>query len=282
MARCASKGGKGVQRGRQGTNVSNSFQILPRVSQRKTQPDQNLTKAKQKPLREREVLTFATRSGRQDFAIVKEQNSENSAPIPTLRRETLYFAMRSSEQERASSSCNVRDHPCLSFDSDNILRSEKMSLMIELDRLKKRDIEIRSIVDLHFVDEIGFGDRLSDLLRREYRDRFGIVRLVHDKAATGLCGGHFITLIAEKLGTLTPKVCETLTKLSPLGFLDKVLFRSMKLLAPGPQRGTFVWIGDAASHEGPIGMATSPPQPTFPGQSSNPPPANQQSQQSGS
>ncbi|KAJ9538575.1 hypothetical protein OSB04_031308 [Centaurea solstitialis] len=354
--------------------------------------------------------------------------------------------------KRASSSRNVQDHPCLSFDSDNILRSEKMSLMIELDRLKKRDIEIGSIVDLHFVEEIGFGDRLSSLLRREYRDQFGVLRFVsndwekalkthepvyyelileflatfsfdveaydedrfdgpcirfcllgewygvtlprfgvllglftaaqsrseyfshyfltgtcepsvefsgadfwatigsgpylqsntkessivqpehrllhrmlvhsfayrkaikekvpeselwllsrlvdrnaitnlsfvmakmfqsagkvHDKAGTGLCGGHFITVIAEKLGTLTPEVCETLTKLSPMGFLDKVLFRSMKLLAPGPRRGTFVWIGDATSSERPIGMATSPSQPTFPGKSSNPPPTNQQS-----
>ncbi|KAJ9562339.1 hypothetical protein OSB04_007499 [Centaurea solstitialis] len=57
------------------------------------------------------------------------------------------------EFKRASSSRNVQDHPCLSFDSDNILRSEKMSLMIELDRLKKRDVEIGSIVDLHFVEE---------------------------------------------------------------------------------------------------------------------------------
>ncbi|KAJ9560980.1 hypothetical protein OSB04_006140 [Centaurea solstitialis] len=99
---------------------------------------------------------------------------------------------------------------------------------------------------------------------------------VHDKAGTGLCGGHFITVIAEKLGTLTPDVRGTLTKLSPMGFLDKVLFRSMKLLAPGPRRGTFVWIGDVTPNEEPVGMATSPPQPTFPGQSSNPPPANQQ------
>ncbi|KAJ9552607.1 hypothetical protein OSB04_016652 [Centaurea solstitialis] len=315
--------------------------------------------------------------------------------------------------ERASTSRNVQDHPCLSFDSDNILRSEKMSLMIELDRLKKRDVEIGSIVDLHFVEEIGFGDRLSSLLRgyfdvEAYEEdrfdgpcvrfrllgewygitlpRFGVLlgffttaqsrseyfshyfltgacepsaefvgadfwatigsgpylqsntkessitlpehrllhrmlvhsfayrkaikekvpegdllllsRLVnqnaitylsyvmakmfqsagkvHDKAGMGLCGGHFITVIAEKLGTLTPDVCETLTKLSPMGFLDKVLFRSMKLLAPGPRRGTFVWIGDATPNEGPIGMATSTPQPTFSGQSSNPPPANQQ------
>ncbi|KAJ9536179.1 hypothetical protein OSB04_un000639 [Centaurea solstitialis] len=328
--------------------------------------------------------------------------------------------------ERASSSRNVQDHPCLSFDSDNILRSEKMSLMIELDRLKKREVEIGSIVDLHFVEEIGFGDRLSSLLRREYRDHFGVLRFVsndwekalkthepiyyelvleflatfsfdveayeedrfdgpcirfrllgewygitlprfgvllgfftaaqsrseyfshyfltgacepsaefvsadfwetigsgpylqsntkessitlpehrllhrilvhsfayrkaikekvsegdlwllsrlvnrnaitnlsyvmakmfqsagkvHDRAGTGLCGGHFITVIAEKLGTLTPDVCETLTKLSPMGFLDKVLFRSMKADWHGYQQ-------------------------TFPGQSSNPPPANQQ------
>ncbi|KAJ9535255.1 hypothetical protein OSB04_un001653 [Centaurea solstitialis] len=363
----------------------------------------------------------------------------------------LFLFCKSMASKRASSSRNVQDHPCLSFDSDNILRSEKMSLMIELDRLKKREVEIGSIVDLHFVEEIGFGDRLSSLLRREYRDHFGVLRFVsndwekalkthepiyyelvleflatfsfdveayeedrfdgpcirfhllgewygitlprfavllglftaaqsrseyfsqyfltgacepsaefvgadfwgtigsgpylqsntkesfitlpehrllhrmlvhsfayrkaikekvpegdlwllsrlvnrnaitnlsyvmakmfqnarkvHDKAGTGLCGGHFIAVIAEKLGTLTPDVCETLTKLSPMGFLDKVLFRSMKLLAPGPQRGTFVWIGDATPNEGPIGMATSPPQPTFPGQSSNPPPTNQQ------
>ncbi|KAJ9567664.1 hypothetical protein OSB04_003630 [Centaurea solstitialis] len=353
--------------------------------------------------------------------------------------------------ERASSSHNVQDHPCLSFDSDNILRSEKMSLMIKLDRLKKREVEIGSVVDLHFVEEIGFGDRLSSLLRREYRDQFGVLRFVsndwekalkthepiyyelvleflatfsfdveaydedrlegpcirfrllgewygitlprfgvllgfftaaqsrsgyfshyfltgacepsaefvgsdfwatigsgpylqsntkessitlpehrllhrmlvhsfayrkaikekvpegdlwllsrlvnrsaitnlsfvmanmfqnagkvHDKAGTGLCGGHFITVIAEKLGTLTPDVCGTLTKLSPMGFLDKALFRSMKLLAPGPRRGAFVWIGDVTPNEEPVGMATSPPQPTFPGQSSNPQPANQQ------
>ncbi|KAJ9553430.1 hypothetical protein OSB04_017475 [Centaurea solstitialis] len=342
--------------------------------------------------------------------------------------------------ERASSSHNVQDHPCLSFDSDNILRSEKMSLMIELDRLKKREVEIGSIVDLQFVEKIGFGDRLSSLLRREYRDQFGVLRFVskdwekalkthepiyyelvleflatfsfnveaydedrlegpcirfrllgewygitlprfgvllgfftaaqsrsgyfshyfltgacepsaefvgtdfwatigsgpylqsntkessitlpehrllhrmlvhsfayrkaikekvpegdlwllsrlvnrnaitnlsyvmakmfqnagkiHDKAGTGLCGGHFITVIAEKLGTLTPEVCGTLTKLSPMGFLDKDLFRSMKLLAPGPRRGTFVWIGDITPNEEPVGTATSPSQPTFPG-----------------
>ncbi|KAJ9536316.1 hypothetical protein OSB04_un000496 [Centaurea solstitialis] len=80
--------------------------------------------------------------------------------------------------ERASSSRNVQDHPCLSFDSDNILRSEKMSLMIELDRLKKREVEIGSVVDLHFVEEIGFGDKLSGLLRREYRDHFGVLHFV--------------------------------------------------------------------------------------------------------
>ncbi|KAJ9552611.1 hypothetical protein OSB04_016656 [Centaurea solstitialis] len=299
--------------------------------------------------------------------------------------------------------------------SNSKIPNLKMSLVIELDRLRKRDVEISSIVDLHFVEEIGFGDRLSSLLRREYRDHFGVLRFVsndwekalkthepiyyelvleflatfsfdveayeedrfdgpcvrfrllgewygitlprfgvllgfftaaqsrseyfshyfltgacepsaefvgadfwasigsgpylqsntkessislsehrllhrmlvhslayrksikekvsegdlwllsrlvnrnaitnlsyvmakmfqsagkvHDKAGTGLCGGHFITVIAEKLGTLTPDVCETLTKLSPMGFLDKVLFRFMKLLAPGPRRGTFV------------------------------------------
>ncbi|KAJ9535506.1 hypothetical protein OSB04_un001362 [Centaurea solstitialis] len=80
--------------------------------------------------------------------------------------------------KRASSSRNVQDHPCLSFDSDNILRSEKMSLMIELDRLKKREVEIGSVVDLHFVEEIGFGDKLSSLLRREYRDQFGVLCFV--------------------------------------------------------------------------------------------------------
>ncbi|KAJ9566198.1 hypothetical protein OSB04_002164 [Centaurea solstitialis] len=353
--------------------------------------------------------------------------------------------------ERASSSHNVQDHPCLSFDSDNILRSEKMSLMIELDRLKKREVEIGSIVDLQFVEKIGFGDRLSSLFRREYRDQFGVLRFVsndwekalkthepiyyelvleflatfsfdveaydedrlegpcirfrllgvwygvtlprfgvllgfftaaqsrsgyfsyyflagacepsaefvgtdfwatigsgpylqsntkessitlpehrllhrmlvhsfayrkaikekvpegdlwlllrlvnrnaitnlsyvmanmfqnagnvHDKAGTGLCGGHFITVIAEKLGTLTPEVCGTLTKLSPMGFIDKALFRSMKLFALGPRRGTFVWIGDITPNEEPVGTTTSPPQPTFPGQSSNPQPTNQQ------
>src|SRR5581483_3987683 len=298
-----------------------------------------------------------------------------------------------------------------------------MALMIALGRLKQLDIEIGSTVDLNFVSEIGFGDRLSNLLRREYRDQFGVVRFVsndwekalttrepiyyelvlefltsfefdledfnedrfdnqcvkfrllgewycvtlprfgvllglftaaqsrseyfchyflhgaceasaefsgtefwstiglgsylqsntkessiilpehrllhrmlvhsiafrkaikekvpegdlwllsrlvdrdaitnlpfvmakmfqntttvHDRAGTGLCGGHFITVIAEKLGILSPKVRATLTELSPLGVLDKVLFRSMKLLAPGSSRGTFVWIGDAASH----------------------------------
>ncbi|KAJ9557183.1 hypothetical protein OSB04_011797 [Centaurea solstitialis] len=76
------------------------------------------------------------------------------------------------------SSRNVREHPCLSFDPDNIPQIEKISLMIELGRLKKREIEIGSVVDLNFVDEIGFGDRLSDLLRREYRDRYGVVRFV--------------------------------------------------------------------------------------------------------
>ncbi|KAJ9545268.1 hypothetical protein OSB04_024975 [Centaurea solstitialis] len=70
----------------------------------------------------------------------------------------------------ASSSRNAQDHPCLSFEADNILRSEKLSLMTELDRLKKREVEIGSNVDLHFVEEIGFGDRLSSLSRREYRD----------------------------------------------------------------------------------------------------------------
>ncbi|KAJ9552766.1 hypothetical protein OSB04_016811 [Centaurea solstitialis] len=78
----------------------------------------------------------------------------------------------------SSSSRNTREHPCLSFHLDNIPQSEKMSLMIELGRLKKREIEIGSVVDLNFVDEIGFGDRLSDLLRREYHDRYGVVRFV--------------------------------------------------------------------------------------------------------
>ncbi|KAJ9544345.1 hypothetical protein OSB04_024052 [Centaurea solstitialis] len=281
----------------------------------------------------------------------------------------------------SSSSRNTREHPCLSFDSDSIPQSEKMSLMIELGRLK---IQIRWCVceiphtwgmvyfvtlprfgvllglftatqsrsdyfchyflngacepsaefsGAEFWSTIGLGSyqqsntKESSIILPEHRllhrmlvhslayrkaikekvpegdlwllsrlvDRDAITNLayvmakmflntteVHDKARTGLCGGHFITVIAEKLGALRPKVCATLTKLSPLGILDKVLFRSMKLLAPGTQKGTFVWIGDTASHEGPIGMATSPPQPTFPGQSSHPPPSSQQSQQSGS
>ncbi|KAJ9544658.1 hypothetical protein OSB04_024365 [Centaurea solstitialis] len=90
----------------------------------------------------------------------------------------LFPSCKSMASKTASSSHNVQDHPCLSFDSDNILRSENMSLMIELDRLKKREIEIGSVVDLHFVEEIGFGDRLSSLLRREYRDQFGVLRFV--------------------------------------------------------------------------------------------------------
>ncbi|KAJ9567441.1 hypothetical protein OSB04_003407 [Centaurea solstitialis] len=90
----------------------------------------------------------------------------------------LFPFCKSMASKRTSSSCNVQNHPCLSFDSDNILRSEKMSLMIELDRLKKRDVEIGSTVDLHFVEEIALGDRLSSLLRREYRDHFGVLRFV--------------------------------------------------------------------------------------------------------
>ncbi|KAJ9567317.1 hypothetical protein OSB04_003283 [Centaurea solstitialis] len=353
------------------------------------------------PVRNGEPKEIATRS-----------NFGSDQTVSISRSRNLGF-----RAAKASSSRNVQDHPCLSFDSDNILRSEKMSLMIELDRLKKREVEIGSVVDLQFVEKIGFGDRLSSLLRREYRDQFGVLRFVsndwekalkthepiyyelvleflatfsfdmeaydedrlegpcirfcllgewygitlprfgvllgfftaaesrsgyfshyfligacepsvefvgtdfwatigsgpylqsntkessitlpkhcllhrmlfhsfayrkaikekvHDKAETGLCGGHFIMVIAEKLGTLTPDVCGTLTKLSPMGFIDKALFRSMKLLAPGPRRGTFVWIGDITPNEEPVGTATSPPQPTFQGQSSNPQPANQQ------
>ncbi|KAJ9557320.1 hypothetical protein OSB04_011934 [Centaurea solstitialis] len=35
-----------------------------------------------------------------------------------------------------------------------------------------------STMDLKFIDDIGFGERLSDLLRREYHDSFGITRFV--------------------------------------------------------------------------------------------------------
>ncbi|KAJ9542541.1 hypothetical protein OSB04_029047 [Centaurea solstitialis] len=355
--------------------------------------------------------------------------------------------------KRTPSFRNVQNHPCLNFESGNILRSEKMALVIALGRLKQLDIEIGSTVDLKFIDEIGFGARLSNLLRREFRDQSGAVRFVsndwekalttrepiyyelvleflisfefdleffnedkldnecvkfrllgewydvtlprfgvllglftaaqsrsgyfnhyflsgeceastdfsgtefwssiglgsylqsntkessivspehrllhrmlvhsiafrkaikekvpegdlwllsrvidrdantnlsfvmakmfqntttvHDRAGTGLCGGHFVTVIAEKLGILSPEVRATLTELSPLGVLDKILFRSMKLLAPGPRKGSFVWIENAATQEDPAGMATSPPQPNFPGQSSQPPASSHQSQ----
>ncbi|KAJ9544476.1 hypothetical protein OSB04_024183 [Centaurea solstitialis] len=276
---------------------------------------------------------------------------------------------------------------------------------------RKREIEVGSTVDLKFMNDIGFGERLSNLLRREYRDSLGITRFVsndwekalkthepiyvelvleflatfefdeeaynankmcdcepdddfsgpefwatigygpyqrsntkersiivlehrllhkmlahtltyrraikekvpesdiwllsqlvdqnaftnlayviarmfldttevHDRAGTGLCGGQFITVIAEKLGTLTPNVCASLTQLSPMGILDRVLFRSMKLIVPGQQKGTYVWIGDSPMQEGPSGMATSTPQPNQSFQPHQPTHSSQQSQSS--
>ncbi|KAJ9546695.1 hypothetical protein OSB04_019238 [Centaurea solstitialis] len=142
----------------------------PVISQRKLQPDLILTKAKQEPLRVREALSFATRN---------ECDKYFSSSLRFFSAISLPFC-NFMASKRASSSRNAQDHPCLSFDSDNILRSEKLSLMIELDRLRKRDVEIGSIVDLHFVEEIGFGDRLSSLLRREYRDHFRVLRFVNN------------------------------------------------------------------------------------------------------
>ncbi|KAJ9539169.1 hypothetical protein OSB04_031902 [Centaurea solstitialis] len=71
-----------------------------------------------------------------------------------------------------------RTHRFLSFEMDNIPNTEKMALMIEIDRLKKREIEVGLIVDLTFIEKIGFVERLSNFLRREYRDDDGVIRFV--------------------------------------------------------------------------------------------------------
>ncbi|KAJ9539081.1 hypothetical protein OSB04_031814 [Centaurea solstitialis] len=348
MARCASKGSKGVQGRGQGTDsrwigpyvilkaypsgyvdlmtergefkvnghrlklynendpIRNgevyhlSEEPITYVSQRKSQPDQNSTKAKQKPLRVRE---FSDRHF-SSFAIVEVENSENSASVATSRREVrnegippvpFGFSLQFSSHSATPWRQRCTHLSLVSNDWEKALKTHEpiyYELVLEFLATFSFDVEAYDedrfdgpCVRFRLLGEwYGVTLPLSRLVDQNaitnlsfvMAKMFQSVGKVHDKTRTGLYGGHFITVIVEKLGTLTPKVCETLTKLSPMGFLDKVLFRSMKLLAPGPRRGTFVWIGDATPNEGPIGMATSPPQPTFPGQSSNPPPANQQ------
>ncbi|KAJ9545002.1 hypothetical protein OSB04_024709 [Centaurea solstitialis] len=168
----------------------------------------------------------------------------------------------------------TRTHRYLSFDTDDLPNNERVSYVVELERLKKRDIEVGSIVDLEFIEENGFGERLSELLRREYRDSYAIKEKVsecdlwllsqlidgnaitnlayvmarmfmettevRDQAGTGIYGGQYITVIAKKLAPLSSEVCATLTEIPLMGILDKNLLRSMKVVVPGTQKGTYV------------------------------------------
>ncbi|KAJ9547666.1 hypothetical protein OSB04_020209 [Centaurea solstitialis] len=304
------------------------------VSQRKSQPDQILTKAKQKPLRVREVLTFATRSEearlssllrreyRDQFGVLRfvsndwEKALKTHEPIyyelvleflatfsfdveaydedrfdgpcvrfrllrewygVTLPRFGVLLGLFTAAQSRSEYFCHYfltgACEPSAEFSgadfwatigSGPYLQSntKESSIILPEHRILHRMLVHSFAYRKAIKEKVPEGDLwlLSRLVDRNAITNLSFVMAkmfqsagkVHDKAGTGLCGGHFITVIAEKLGTLTPEVCETFTKLSPMGFLDKVFFR-------------------------PIGMATSPPQPTFLGQSSNPPPANQQS-----
>ncbi|KAJ9552979.1 hypothetical protein OSB04_017024 [Centaurea solstitialis] len=205
-------------------------------------------------------------------------------------------------------------------------------------------------------EEIGFGDRLSSLLRREYRDHFGVLRFVSNdwEKALKTHDPIYYELVLEFLATFSFDVeayeedrfdgpCVRFRLLGEwygitlprfevlLGFFTAAQSRSeyfshyfltgacepsaefvgadfWATIGSGPylqsntkessitlpehrllhrmlvhsfaygklSRKKYRKIGDATTNEEPIGMATSPPQSTFPGQSSNPPPANQQ------
>ncbi|KAJ9561319.1 hypothetical protein OSB04_006479 [Centaurea solstitialis] len=367
---------------------------------------------------------------RESLVSRREAKRQNSREVSRVNR---FRGARNGAKKSSTSFQIPRNHPLLSFDSDEISQSEKMAIMVKLGRLRKRGIEVGSVIDLPFIEEIGFGRQLSNLLRREYRDssgtirfmsnewekaletfepiyvelvleflatfefneevfyankmggecirfrllgswmtttlsKFGVLmrlytvlqtssdyfrdyflngacepdanfsgpaflatigtgsykrsntkassivapehRLLHrmithslvfrraikekvpesdlwllsrlvdrdaitnlafvmarnfvettklnDKAGTGLCGGHFITVIADRSGALTPDVCATLTELSPMGILDRTLLRSLKVIVPGAQRGSYIWAGNVSSQGGPS-RTSSPP-----------------------
>ncbi|KAJ9557741.1 hypothetical protein OSB04_012355 [Centaurea solstitialis] len=127
---------------------ANQFCIL---NQRKVQPERDMKKSIQ--------IAFANAKAHPRAANRKRQNSRGT-------------------MKSCSSSRDQWKHPFLSFDADEISQSEKMALLVKMDRLRKRDIEIGATVDLKFFEEIGYDDCLSGLLRREYRDSYGVTRFV--------------------------------------------------------------------------------------------------------
>lgn len=75
-------------------------------------------------------------------------------------------------------------HPYLSFETEDLPNDEKVAYLVKMERLKKRNIEIGLVIDLTFIEEIGFSQTLSDLLRREFRDSEGIPRVFRGLLAT--------------------------------------------------------------------------------------------------
>ncbi|KAJ9547100.1 hypothetical protein OSB04_019643 [Centaurea solstitialis] len=78
-------------------------------------------------------------------------------------------------------SMKVKDdrHIFLTIDSSRwIPEVDKAKCVLKMDRLKKKSIEIGSIIDRTLIEEVGFVDQLSTLLHRELKDVNGDNRFV--------------------------------------------------------------------------------------------------------
>ncbi|KAJ9566560.1 hypothetical protein OSB04_002526 [Centaurea solstitialis] len=125
------------------------------------------------------LVSRMQRSIKKGFVRFSKHNSQFSLSFLLFLSEiALGFCVFMASKKSCTSSRDQRNHPFLSFDTDEISQSEKMALLIKIDRLRKRDIEIAATVDLNFFEEIGYGERLSGLLRRAYRDSYGVTRFV--------------------------------------------------------------------------------------------------------
>ncbi|KAJ9561576.1 LOW QUALITY PROTEIN: hypothetical protein OSB04_006736 [Centaurea solstitialis] len=173
-------------------------------SQRKSQPDQKVKKHIQ--------LVFAI--AKSNFRVATLNNKIVGGVI-----QSQYFRERENPCKgfciimASKSNCTMlrsfnpsrvsRNHRFLSFETNDISNPEKMALMIEVDRLKKREIEVGSTVDLAFIEEIGFAEGLSDLLRREYRDDDGVIRFVSNdwEKALETYEPIYVELVLEFLAT---------------------------------------------------------------------------------
>ena len=58
-----------------------------------------------------------------------------------------------------------------------------------------------------------------------------------NRAGSGLCGGQYMTRLAYNLKLLTPEIRGSLTFVSYLDYIDRVLLAGMKLLVKGEEKG---------------------------------------------